>query len=173
MEPFRLPPLTDTERVELDELYRTTKDPRLRTRAQMVFLSAEQHLKVPEIASIVRESEATVLRWLKRYQAEKINGLYDAPRPGRQSTVTEADRERLLEVVRRRPRSLDLPFSLWTLQRLRDYVAEQTSIRVSLETVRQTLKKGGIVLSRPQHKITSPDPEYEVKKRRLKQRAIT
>jgi len=47
-------------------LYRTTKDPRLRTRAQMVFLAAAQRLKVPQIAAIVREREATVLRWLKR-----------------------------------------------------------------------------------------------------------
>lgn len=173
MPPFRLPPLTDSERFELDELYRTTKDPRLRTRAQMVFLSADQHLKVQEIAPFVRESEATVLRWLQRYHAERAKGLYDAPRPGRQATVTAAYRQRLLELVRRRPRSLNLPFSLWTLQRLGDQLAEQTGLRVSYETVRQTLKKGGIVLSRPQHKITSPDPEYEVKKRRLKRRVRT
>lgn len=42
------------------------------------------------------------------------------------------------------------------------------SIRVTGETVRGVLKAGGIVLSRPQHKISSPDPEYMVKKRRLK-----
>jgi transposase len=70
--------------------------------------------------------------------------------------------------VRRRPRSLGLPFSLWTLQRLVDYLAEQTGIRVSDETVRRALKQADIVLSRPQHKISSPDPEYQVKKRRLK-----
>jgi|SRR5215204_2483464 len=173
MKPFDLPALTESQRLELEHLYRTTKDPRMRTRAQMVFLSVTQALKVPVIAAIVRESESTVLRWLKRYQAEGANGLSDAPRPGRQATVTAAYRQRLLEVVRRRPRSLDLPFSLWTLQRLGDYLAEQTGIRVSLETVRQTLKKGGIVLSRPQHKISSPDPAYEVKKRRLKQRRRT
>jgi transposase len=157
---------------ELDHLYRTTKEPRLRTRAQMVLLSVEQGLKVPQIAAIVRESEATVLRWLKRYLAEGIEGLQDAPRPGRPSEVTEAYRTALLAAVRRRPRSLGLPFSLWTLQRLVDYLAEQTGIRVSDETVRRALKYAGIVLSRPQHQISSPDPEYAVKKRRLKRLAI-
>jgi transposase len=152
----------------LDHLYRTTKDPRLRTRAQMVFLAAEQGLKVPQIAAVVRESEATVLRWLKRYRAEGLNGLRDAPRPGRPSEVTEAYRAVLLAAVRRRPRSLGLPFSLWTLQRLADHLAEHTGLRVSDETVRRALKQEGIVLSRPQHKITSPDPEYALKKRRLK-----
>jgi transposase len=74
----------------------------------------------------------------------------------------------LLAVVRWRPRSLQLPFSLWTLQRLADYLAEQTGLRVSDETVRRALKQAGIVLSRPQHKISSPDPEYALKKRRSK-----
>jgi hypothetical protein len=52
-------------------------------------------------------------------------------------------------------------------------MAEETEIRVSDETVRRLLKAEGIVLSRPQHKISSPDPEYEVKKRRLKQPETT
>ena len=43
-------------------------------------------------------------------------------------------------------------------------MAEQTGIRASYETVRQVLKAGEIVLSRPQHKISSPDPDYPVKK---------
>jgi transposase len=156
------------QRKELDQLYRTTTAPRLRTRAQMVLLSAEQGLKVPQIAVIVRESEATVLRWLKRYRAEGLKGLQDAPRPGRPAEVTAGYRAELLAAVRRRPRSLGLPFSLWTLQRLVDYLAEQTGIRVSDETVRRALKQAATVLSRPQHKISSPDPEYQVKKRRLK-----
>ncbi|MCA1553235.1 MAG: helix-turn-helix domain-containing protein, partial [Chloroflexi bacterium] len=103
---------------ELDELYRHSKSIRLRTRAQMVLLSAEQRMKVGQIAIIVRESEATVLRWLKRYIAEGVNGLHDAPQPGRPSTLTDAYRQQLLETVRSRPRSLDQPYSLWTLQRL-------------------------------------------------------
>jgi hypothetical protein len=62
MKPIYIPPLDGIQRDELDKLYRTTKDPRLRTRAQMILLSAEQKRKAPEIAGIVRESEATVLR---------------------------------------------------------------------------------------------------------------
>ncbi len=80
MKPIHIPPLNDTQRAELETLYRKTKLPRLRTRAQMVLLSAEQGLKVVAIAAIVRESEDTVVRWLKRYRAEGVEGLRDAPR---------------------------------------------------------------------------------------------
>jgi transposase len=168
MRPIYIPLLTPTQREAREHLYRTTKEPRLRTRTQMVLLSVEQGLKVSQIAAIVCKSEATVLRWLKRYLAEGREGLPDAPRPGRPAQVTAAYRNTLLTAVRRRPRSLVLPFSLWTLQRVVDYLAEQTGIRVSDETVRRVLKQAGIVLSRPQHQISSPDPEYALQKRRLK-----
>lgn len=168
MKRIQVPPLKAEQLAELDELYQKTDKPRYRTRAQMVLLSAEKELKAEEIAQIVRESHITVLRWLKRYLAEGIAGLKDDPRPGRSTIVTEAYRTRLLEVVRRRPRSLGLEYSMWTLQRLSDYLAEETGVRLSTETVRRELAKEDIVFSRPQHMITSPDPEYQVKKRRLK-----
>jgi hypothetical protein len=46
-------------------------------------------------------------------------------------------------------------------------MAEQTGIRVEVETVRTYLKEAEMVLSRPQHQISSPDPEYAVKKTRV------
>src|SRR5512144_1561055 len=135
MKPIYIPPLADTQRDALDTLYRTTKDPRLRTRAQMLLLSAEQKRKAPEIAELLRESEATVLRWLKRYRAAGVDGLNEAPRTGRPDVVTERYRTELLAAVRRRPRCLNLLFSLWTLQHLVEYLAEKMGLPGSPETV--------------------------------------
>ena len=171
--PIRLPKLAPEAITELDKLYRTTHDVRLRTRAQMILLAAEQQLTAPAIAQIVRADPETVGSWLKRYQAEGVNGLADKPRVGRPAKVTAAYREQLVQAVRQRPRSLNQPYSTWTLQRLADYMAEQTGIRVEAETVRIYLKAADIVLTRPQHKVSSPDPEYQVKKRRLKTPATT
>ncbi len=171
MNPIKLPVLAPEQLAAVEDLYRTTRDVRLRTRAQMVLLAAEQRLTAAKIAVIVRTSEETVRRWLKRYLAEGAEGLRDMPHSGAPRKVTTAYREQLVHAVRRRPRSLGLPFSLWTLRRLADYLAEQTGVRVEYETVRVHLKAAGIVLSRPQHTITSPDPEYALKKRRLKRPA--
>ena len=173
--PIEIPIPTADELKALATLYQTTRKARLRTRAQIVLLAAEQRLTAPAIAGIVREDDQTVRNWLKRWLAEGIEGLKDRPVPGAPSKVTKAKAyvEQLLTVVRRRPRSLEQAYSMWTLQRLADYMAEQTGIRVSYETVRQLLKSGEVVLSRPQHKITSPDPEYLVKKRRLKRPVTT
>ncbi|MDP9456083.1 MAG: helix-turn-helix domain-containing protein [Actinomycetota bacterium] len=172
MRPIEIPTLAPEQLAALEQLYRTTRVVRLRTRAQMVLLAAERRLTAAAIAGIVRVSEETVRRWLKRYLAEGVEGLRDEPRPGTPVKVTKAYKEGLLWAVRRRPRSLlGLPFSLWTLRRLADHMAEQTGIRVEYETVRVHLKAEGIVLSRPQHTISSPDPEYALKKRRSKRPA--
>jgi len=166
MKPIRIPTLDSEQLDALEKLYRRTRNVRLRTRAQMVLLAAERHLPAAQIAEIVRASEETVRRWLKRYLAEGVEGLRDEVHPGAPRKVTEEYRGRLIHAVRRRPRTLGLPFSLWTLQRLADYMAESTGIRVTYESVRAHLKAAGIALSRPQHTITSPDPEYGLKKRR-------
>jgi len=171
--PLEIAELSAAEAEALDTMYRTTRVVRLRTRAQIVLLAGEQRLTAPVIARIVRENDETVRRWLKRWLAEGITGLQDRPMPGGPAKMTDSYRARLLAVVRQRPRSLGQPYSLWTLQRLADYLAELTGIRVSYETVRLALKAGGVVLSRPQHTITSPDPEYRVKKRRSSRPATT
>lgn len=168
MKPIELRTISDEELTELGELYDKTKKVRIRTRAQMLLLAAERKLTAPQIAKIVRKNDQTVRRWIRRFNAEGVNGLLDVPRPGAPLKVTSEYREKLLSAVRRRPRSLDLPYSLWSLQRLVDYLAEETGLRVSTETVRLHLKAFDIVISRPQHKVSSPDPEYMVKKRRLK-----
>ena len=103
MRPLQLSPQSAERLDELRELYRTTKDVRLRTRAQMVLLAAEHSMEAPAIALIVRESDQTVRNWLKRYEAEGIEGLGDAPRPGAPKKVTPEYVAQLIEVVRLRP----------------------------------------------------------------------
>jgi len=168
MKPLQVKAVTAEELKEMDALYHKTNDARIRTRIQMILLAVEEEMIAPEIARIVRKNDQTVRRWFKRFNAEGVQGLYDAPRSGSPGKTTATYRKQLIEVVRQRPRSLGQPYSMWTLERLADFMAEETGIRVSYETVRRILKTNGIVFRRPQHTISSPDPEYQVKKRRLK-----
>lgn len=75
-----------------------------------------------------------------------MDALYRTTRDVRLRTRTQTV---LLAVVRQRPRSLGQPYSLWTLQRLADYLAARTGLRLSYEIVRVALKAGWIVPSRP------------------------
>ena len=90
MRALQMPELTKEQQAELADVYRTTKDVRIRTRTQMVLLACEQHLCAHSIATIVRADEETVRRWLKRYLAEGIGGLVDRPKAGAPSKTTKA-----------------------------------------------------------------------------------
>ena len=121
--PLELAPLSPAQVEELDTCYRTTKDARRRTRSQMILLAAEQKMSAPRIAALVRETDQTVRNWLKRYEAEGIEGLKSKPQPGPPEKVTPDYKARLLEVVRVHPRSLGQAYSVWTLARSADYLA--------------------------------------------------
>lgn len=98
MKPIQLPTLISEQLTELDQFYHTTRHARLRTRAQIILLAAEQSLVAAEIGTVVRLNEQTVRRWLKRYSIEGLNGLLngllDVPRPGRPPKVTPAYQQR-------------------------------------------------------------------------------
>ena len=79
--PLEIPALTAAEVEALDTLYRTTRDVRLRTRAQIVLLAGEQRLAAPAIARIAREDDQTVRTLLKRWPAEGLERLKHRPLP--------------------------------------------------------------------------------------------
>jgi hypothetical protein len=77
MQALEMPALTAAQVDAVAQRDRTTHHVRLRTRAQMVLLAAEQHRGVREIAAMVRECQGTVRCWLKGYAAQGIEGLQE------------------------------------------------------------------------------------------------
>lgn len=155
MKALHLTELSPEKIRELDQLYRTTHNPHLRTRVHIILLATEKKLAAAEIAGIVRTDEQTVRRWLKRYQEHGLPGLYDAPRPGRPPKISDESLVKLLATARRPPAELGLPFSHWTAGRLADYIASHLGIEVNPETVRLHLKKAGITLGSGQESAPS------------------
>ena len=146
MRALQVPDLSAEAIGELDKLYRTTRDVRLHTRTQIILLAAEKGLIAAEIAVIVRTDEQTVRRWIRRYLTQGVAGLFDSPKPGGPRKVTDAFLMELTETARQQPASLELPYALWTLDRLADYMAQKTGIQVNPETVRLHLRAAGIML---------------------------
>lgn len=73
--------LAEEEHEELKAMMRKEIG-RVSQRAQMVLLSAKRWA-VPRIASLFEVSPATVRFWIRKYEREGVNGLYDADRSGR------------------------------------------------------------------------------------------
>ena len=78
--PIQVRELKKGELEEIQSLYDKTKDVRIRTRTQMILLAVGKNMTAPQIGQIVRKNDQTVRRWIRRFNAEGINGLYDVPR---------------------------------------------------------------------------------------------
>jgi transposase len=80
--PARYVRLNATEVSGLETLYRQTKEADLRTRCQMILLSAQGY-SVADIAKLTLFDQDTILFWFDRYEADALAGLEDRPHPGR------------------------------------------------------------------------------------------
>ena len=72
----------------------------------------------------------------------------------------------LEDLLHRRPREFGKATSLWTLALVAEVCKDKgwTPRALSVEAVRQALKRLGVGWKRAKHWITSPDPEYAEKK---------
>jgi len=168
MPPTRYVRLTPAEDAALRRLYLSTDNADMRSRCQMILLSAQGH-SASEIARWTFFDQDTVLFWFERYEAEGLDGLQDRPRSGRPPKMMEPSRDDLQEAVDQDPRQAGQAFSVWTCGDLADYLAQKGHVRVTGETIRRHLRALGFRIVRPVSSISSPDPDYDAKVERLEQ----
>jgi transposase len=92
----------------------------------------------------VRLNDDTVRLWLKRFNAEGLDGLRDRPRAGRPATYTAEQAGEVVALSLTDPRGLDLPFASWTLDRLTAYLHEAKRIPMSRAQVGKLLVAEGL-----------------------------
>src|ERR671939_203517 len=146
--PLTLPPLSDTQVIELQQLYDTTTKAKLRLRAHIILL-AHQGRSVAEIAAIVFRSRDTVERVLKRFLQGGIAAIPRRKAPGMAPTVTSEWKAELLRVIDLDPHTVGIRSANWTTSLLATYLAATTGITVTAETVRLYLHAADYVCKRP------------------------
>lgn len=83
MPPVRVRDLTETERETLLRWIREeSTPPALRRRARAILLSSYD-ISTYVIALLVLMGRNNVMRWIRRFDVEGLEGLRDRPRPGR------------------------------------------------------------------------------------------
>ena len=142
--------LTETEQAKITRLIRSNEDARIVRRAQMIWLSS-QGKKTVEIAEMWGITGATVLRTIQNFNAKGLISLADKPRKGRPRKTTDRYVRLLKEAVQKSPRDFGYPFNSWTLDRLREYLGQQTGTLLSPRYLSQLMARQGIVYRRPKH----------------------
>lgn len=153
----------------LQQMYRETRCPRIRIRVQMILLS-HQGRPPAEIAQITQQSDDTVRRWLRRFEAEGCKGLIERPRSGRPAQVTQAVEHFLWGCLQQSPRAFGIERPTWTTAHLAYVLKRKLHVPVTDECIRQHLGKLGFVCRRPTWTVkplAHQQPGYAQKKGRF------
>lgn len=165
-----LRPVSAGEQDELTRRYRGSGDAAEARRCHAVRLSGEGRA-VPVIAGLLRAHQATIHRWLDRFEADRVDALTSVLSFGRPPSWDEADEVALVKTVRHDPRWYSLEYSVWTCRLLAGYLAGQTGVALSAERVRVLLHRHGIRLKQTTAVVLSCDPRYYPKGRGLRRSA--
>lgn len=114
------------------------------------------HLGQPpeQVAELVLVTSNTIYAWHKRWREQGIAGLRDGHRTGRPAKADRAYVQELERVLELDPRTLGLPFTIWTLNRLRLYLAEITDILLSYTRFRALMSREGYRWKEPKHDLS-------------------
>lgn len=151
--------LTDEQRQALQVLTQQAVG-RVANRAWMILWSA-QGVSVPEIAQRLDCRAKTVRKWLRRYQRYGCDGLFDAPRPGRPSVVTEVARQAIFTQINQSPGCFGYLFAIWTVATLCTHLATRCALRLHPRRVRAVLHELRYRFRRPKIAPRRTDPERE------------
>lgn len=138
------------ERNRLKRLAKHGRDGRAVNRARMVLLSC-QRMKISAIAELMDTTPEIVSQWIRRYEAEGVDGLCDRARSGRPAKANGAYEARLVELVAVHPGDIDsqCPWSVWTVGRLAARMEHEGFRAVSDDTVRRALHRHKYGFLRP------------------------
>ena len=156
--------LKDWEATKLQQTFRRSKSHTALVRSQIVLASA-QGFKVRFISELLGLCEKTVRETIHGFNNEGLAVLERRFSPGRPRKFTDDDRWAIIEVATSRPRDLGLPFSRWSLSKLRDYLVKHGVVEgISLSWLRSILKEADLSYQKTRTWKESKDPKFESKK---------
>lgn len=128
--------LTQTERQQLEDTYRSHPDFAVRRRAHAVLLSSKGY-SVGQLQDVFEVDRDTVSLWIQRYAQSALEGLLTRPRTGRPTRYTDAEIQQFKTLIDADPRRIK------AAQAALETATQKTSC---LETLRRALKKSSAIL---------------------------
>lgn len=154
--------LTRRERRLMREKLRHARDARLCKRLQAI-LAYDRGVPIGDIAELLNVSRQSVHNWIVRFREQKsVEGLCDAPHPGRPARAGEAFDVVLGVLLMLSPQRFGYHAMHWTVRLLRDQLRNNLGQDFSDDTVRRGLHRLDYVWKRPRY-VLMPDPKQEKK----------
>ena len=149
---------------QIQQILRRSKN-RIKVRRAQVVLASNQGFKVPDIAEMLHYSEQHIRNIIKAFNEQGLKALEPEPKCGRPNKFTEDQCAVIAETALCPPALLGLPFTRWSLEKLREYVIKQKVVKsISVEKLRSILKDKKVRLRRTKTWKECNDPKLKSKK---------
>lgn len=156
--------LQDSEARKLQQSLRRSKSRTAIMRSQVVLASA-QGFKVPAIARLLGLCEKSVRETIKGFNEKGTAAVERKYSPGRPPKFTDDVKWAIIEIATSRPKDLRLPFSRWSLSKLREHLVRRRVVKsISLSWLRRILQDAELSFQKTRTWKESKDPQFGRKK---------
>jgi transposase len=156
--------LTASEGNQLVRIARKGSDS-VEVRRALVVLASAQKMRVPEISALYHMSQEHIRHILHHFNEGGFASLKPRYSGGRPRTFTQEKRADIIELAQIPPRTLGLPFTHWSLSKLKETAEQKGMVKsISIETIRVILDEADITYQHTKTWKESNDPEFEAKK---------
>lgn len=146
--------LTEEQRQQLEEIIAHGDSPEAVKRAMALRLLWQgQHPAT--VGAMMLVTENTIYAWRRQWREEGLKGLYHRPKSGRPRKSNPEYRRLLEETLETDPASHGYTFTVWTSDRLRQHLENQTGISLSRGRFAMLMEEMGYVYRRPKRDLTT------------------
>ena len=146
---------------------KSTKDAKWYKRLKIIQLSSQGET-VPQLAKQFHVCQATVRDYVKRHNSGGLAALKAGKSSGcpPKTQLTKSEWEELLHQSPCQFEKLNTGARNWTQDMLSVYCHEYLGVKIGAPAICMLLKRMSISWNRGKLKVTSPDPQYTVKRER-------
>lgn len=156
-------PITMAEGQRLQRIGRTAKDP-VKLRRSIVVLMSAQGQPAADIAHLMRVTADYVRGVIHAFNEWGFDALDPKWAGGPPKRISDVVRAKIVTIAWCDPRFLKLPFSTWSLSKLRQHLLDTGLVaEVSRETLRRILHEGGVSWQATKTWKSSNDPDFQAK----------
>ena len=138
------------ERNQLQDIQKHGASPVARNRAHAILLSGKGYT-LAQLADLFEIDRHTAAKWIERWNTQRMNGLSDAPRPGRDPILSEHQRQQAIDLITQYPRQT---------KRVIDELQQWTGHKISRFTLYRIARQAGLGWKRAR-RVTNPPPDAE------------
>ena len=159
---------------ELQELQKRLKQ--AKSKSTLVYLDlkiiefSHQGKSASQISELLGLHPNTVRTIIKKFQTNGFKGLQRKPRGKPEEKLKAYGKDYWADILSQPPSSfekLDTPDQNWNYELIQQYLAHYLQIKLTISTIWNHLRRVGYTSGRAKLSVTSPDPDYQVKRQRV------